>query len=65
MIVEVETVYCDGIGSGKRRVEIPEPEELTERWWSEVAWPLTGTGRHNAPDSCNSVEIIAADTGRS
>lgn len=45
MTVRLFAAYADGYEAPPVDTDLAEPVEITDDWWDEVVFPLTGTGR--------------------
>lgn len=52
-----ENAYPDGVVPVIEHMTVPVPETVTDEWWDEHFWPLTGTGRTSATSCLYSVRI--------
>lgn len=59
MLVEIQSTYVDGC-ENVAIYELDEPNELTEDFWDDEVFPLSGDGHHRNVTSIETATIIEA-----
>lgn len=61
MRVAVEGHHGEGPGTTAVLCLVPEPSELTDAWWDDVAAQVIGAARRQDPDAIFTLTILDAD----
>lgn len=59
MLIEIRGYAADGC-TYVRQVTVAQPDALTEDWWGEEVFPLTGDGRHPTIHTLEIATVVRA-----